>query len=100
MLGYKYITYEEDIMKEKNILHYPNLKTVLEVEDIIKKSELPLTRYKIIKKLKNKVMKQTLNVVIDYLDNRGVILDGKKGIIWTYQPRNELKERIKKGLEV
>jgi hypothetical protein len=87
-------------MKQKDILHYPNLKTVLEVEDIIKQSELPLTRYKIIKKLKNKIMKQTLNVVIDYLDNRGVIYDSKKGIIWTYQPKKELKERIMKGLEV
>ncbi len=100
MLGYKYITYEVNIMKQKNILHYPNLKTVLEVENIIKQSDLPLTRYKIIKKLKNKVMKQTLNVVVDYLDDRGIIYDSKKGIIWTYQPKNELKERIKKGLEV
>ncbi len=83
-----------------NISHYPNLKTVLEVEDIIKKSELPLTRYRILKQLKNKVMKQTLNVIIDYLDNRSVIYDGKKGIIWAYQPGNQLNKRINKGLEI
>lgn len=85
---------------EKNILHYPNLKTVLEVEKIIKESQLPLTRYKIIKKLNNKVMKSTLNVIISYLDNRGLILDGSKGIIWTFQSKDKLKERIKDGLVV
>ena len=100
MLRYKYITYGDNLMNQNNILHYPNLKTVLEVEDIIKKSDLPLTRYKIIKKLKNKVMKQTLNVVIDYLGERGVIYDSKKGIIWTYQPKDQLDKRIKNGLEL
>jgi hypothetical protein len=67
-------------MNNKNILHYPNLKTVLEVEEVIKNAKLPLTRYQIIKKLKNKIMKQTLNVIIDYLDNKGIIFDSKKGI--------------------
>ena len=53
MLGYKYITYGVINMKQ-DILHYPNLKTVLEVEEIIKNSEMPLTRYKILQKLKKK----------------------------------------------
>ena len=85
---------------KQNILHYPNLKTVLEVEEIIRNAELPLTRYKILKKLKNKIMKQTLNVVIDYLDNKGIIYDSKKGIIWTYQSKEKLENRIKAGLSV
>ena len=85
---------------KKNILHYPNLKTVLDVEKIIKESELPLTRYKILKKLNNKVMKSTLNVIIEYLDSKGIILDGKKGIIWTYYPKQKLNKRIISGLEV
>jgi hypothetical protein len=87
-------------MNKKNILHYPNLKTVLEVEDIIKNAKLPLTRYQIIKKLKNKIMKQTLNVIIDYLDNKGIIFDSKKGIFWTYQAKEKLDKRIKKGLNL
>lgn len=99
MLGYKYITCEVINMKQ-NILHYPNLKTVLEVEEIIKNSEMPLTRYKILKKLKNKIMKQTLNVVISYLDDKGIIYDSKKGIFWTYQSKEKLEKRIKGGLSV
>ncbi|MFA7709161.1 MAG: hypothetical protein WCX82_03430 [archaeon] len=85
---------------KQDILHYPNLKTVLEVEEIIKNSEMPLTRYKILKKLKNKIMKQTLNVVISYLDDKGIIYDSKKGILWTYQPKEKLEKRIKVGLSV
>lgn len=85
---------------KKDILHYPNLKTILEVEKIIKESDLPLTRYKIIKKLNNKVMKPTLNVIILYLERRGLILDGSKGIVWTFQSKDKLKERVKDGLEV
>jgi len=74
---------------KQDILHYPNLKTVLEVEEIIKNSEMPLTRYKILKKLKNKIMKQTLNVVISYLDDKGIIYDSKKGIFWTYKSKEK-----------
>ena len=87
-------------MKIECVLHYPNLKTVLEVENVIKNSELPLSRYKILKKLNNKIMKQTLNVIIDYLDSKGIIYDGTKGIIWTYQEKNKLYKRINRGLEL
>jgi len=88
------------INMKQEIIHYPNLKTVLEVEQIIKDSEMPLTRYKILKKLKNKLMKQTLNVIIEYLDNKGIIYDSNKGIFWTYQPKSKLNERLRKGLKV
>ena len=45
-------------------------------------------------------MKQTLNVIIEYLDDRGIIYDSKKGIFWTYQPKDKLQKRIKNGLKV
>ena len=98
-LGNTFITYGGFMVGEK-VLHYPNLKTVLCVEEIIKKAQLPMTRYQILKKLENKVMKQTLNVIIAYLEERGMVLDGTKGILWTYLPKNKLKKRIAKGLEV
>lgn len=87
------------ISKTKQILHYPNLKTVLLVEKVLKEAEKPLTRYQILKKLNNKVMKQTLNVVIEYLEERGVVLDGKKGVLWTFQPKSKLNKRVLSGLE-
>ncbi len=45
-------------------------------------------------------MKPTLNVIILYLERRGLILDGSKGIVWTFQSKDKLKERVKDGLEV
>jgi len=45
-------------------------------------------------------MKQTLNVVISYLDDKGIIYDSKKGIFWTYQPKDKLEKSIKNGLNV
>ncbi len=97
-LGDNYITYGDSVATTQ-ILHYPNLKTVLSVEEVLKEAQYPLTRYQILKKLENKVMKQTLNVVIEYLEARGMVLDGERGIIWTYMPANKLKKRISKGLE-
>lgn len=102
--GFKYtlgdilITYGGS-MATKQVLHYPNLKTVLSVEEILKEAQYPMTRYQILKKLENKVMKQTLNVVIAYLEERGLILDGQRGVLWTYMPKKKLKKRIAKGLE-
>jgi len=97
-LGNIFITYG-GLMGSKQVLHYPNLKTVLSVEEILKEAKYPLTRYQILKKLENKVMKQTLNVVIAYLEERGLILDGTKGVLWTHMPKDKLKKRITKGLE-
>ena len=85
--------------KTIQIVHYPTLKTVLQVEKVLKEAQLPLTRYQIWKRLKKSVMKQTINVIIEYLEKRGLIVDGEKGIIWTYQPKHILEKRIREGLE-
>lgn len=78
------------------VLHYPTLKTVLMVEGVLKEAKEPVTRYKIMKKLNNKIMLQTLEVVIDYLEERGMVLDGReKGIVWTYTPPQKMKEWLK-----
>jgi hypothetical protein len=87
-------------MATTQVIHYPNLKTVLAVEGVLKKAQSPITKYQILKRLEKKVMKQTLNTIISYLDERGMIHDGEKGIVWTYQPASQLNKRIAKGLEV
>lgn len=82
------------------VLHYPTLKTVLAVEKVLKDSKQQLSRYAIMKRLKNKIMLQTLNVVIDYLEEHGMVFVSNKGIVWTYTPTDELLQRMKNGLEV
>jgi len=64
------------------IIHYPNLKTVIEIENVLKSSGPPLKRIEIKVRLSKKVMHQTLNVALSYLEDRGLIADSHKGVIW------------------
>lgn len=81
-------------------LHYPNLKTVLMVEQVLKEAELAISREELKKRLPTKVMHQTLNVVLEYLEERGLIIDGHKGILWTHNDNPKLQEAIRRGTEL
>ncbi|MFC1691522.1 hypothetical protein ACFL0W_05070 [Nanoarchaeota archaeon] len=59
-----------------------------------------MTREQIKKKLPTKIMHQTLNVILKYLEDSGKILDGRKGILWIYAERKELDKLIKRGTEL
>ena len=87
-------------MQELEIIHYPSLKTVLMVEETLKKANKLLTREQLKKKLPKKVMHQTLNLILEYLEQSGKIIDGRKGILWIYNPSSKLNEAIKRGIEV
>ena len=87
-------------MQKLEIIHYPNLKTVLMVEDVLKKANNLMTREQLKKKLPTKIMHQTLNVILKYLEDSGKILDGRKGILWIYNPSPKLDKAIKEGIEV
>jgi len=87
-------------MQNLKIIHYPNLKTVLMVENILQKANTLMTREQLKKKLPTKIMHQTLNVILNYLENSGKILDGRKGILWIYNPSSKLDKAIKEGVEI
>lgn len=84
----------------KSILHYPTLKTVLEVERILKNAELVLTKEEIKRRLPMKIMHQTLSLILNYLEERGMVLQGNKGILWIYNPSKKLNKAIEEGLEI
>lgn len=84
-------------MQKLEIIHYPNLKTVLMVEDVLKKANNLLTREELKEKLPTKIMHQTLNVILKYLEESGKIVDGRKGILWVYNPSPKLDKAIKRG---
>jgi len=87
-------------MQKAKVIHYPSLKTVLMVEDTLKKANTLLTREQLKKKLPKKIMHQTLNVILKYLEAGGKILDGRKGILWIYNPSPRLEKAVKEGIEV
>lgn len=77
------------IYKMKN--HSPTLESVIMVEKTIMKHSQECGKYQLWKKLPKKMMYQTFQVILDYLEHSGKILIGNEGIImWTWNP-----ERIK-----
>ncbi|MDI3543802.1 MAG: hypothetical protein PWQ28_83 [Candidatus Woesearchaeota archaeon] len=87
-------------MQALRTIHYPNLKTVLMVEDTLKRANRPMTREALKKKLPTKVMHQTLNVILKYLEDSGKIIDGRKGILWIHNPSPKLDKAIEEGIEL
>ena len=84
------------------ILHYPRLDTVLNVEEVIRKGRNPLSKNEIDRKLNKKIMRPTLNVILEYLEYSGKIAVLKEGIIWIYKDdiSKKLREKLKKGIIV
>ena len=82
------------------LIHYPNLKTILMVEEALKNADLQLTRQELKALLPRKVMHQTLNAVLQYLEESGKIFDGRKGILWTYNPSPKLEKAIREGIRL
>ena len=87
-------------MQKLEVIHYPNLKTVLMVEDVLKKANDLMTREELKNKVPTKIMHQTLNVILKYLEDGGKILDGRKGILWVFNPSPKLDKAIKEGVEL
>ncbi len=87
-------------MEHLEVIHYPNLKTVLMVEDVLKNANKLMTREELKRKLPRKIMHQTLNVILSYLEYSGKIIDGRKGILWIYNPSPKLDKAIKEGVEL
>lgn len=97
-INLKVKTHAKPVAKE--ILHYPTLKTIFMVEEVLKNADKVMSKEQIKRKLEGKLMHQTLNVILDYLEESGKIIIGKKGILWTFNPSKKLERAIARGVEV
>ncbi|MCK5017718.1 MAG: hypothetical protein KAS32_11705, partial [Candidatus Peribacteraceae bacterium] len=59
-----------------------------------------MTREQLKKKLPTKIMHQTLNVILEYLEESGKIIDGRKGILWVHNTSQKLDKAIEEGVEL
>jgi hypothetical protein len=82
--------------KSKKVLHWPRLDTVLMVENVIKDAGIFTTRKNLQQTLKKKIMSQTLNVILEYLEESGKIEIKKRRIIWL--PKTEEQKRLEQKL--
>ena len=89
-----------DLYNKKEIIHYPNLRTVLMVEAVLRKAETTIDREELKRRLPLKVMHQTLNLILSYLEEKGMIIDGHKGILWIYNPSPKLRKAIQNSREI
>lgn len=87
-------------MLQEEILHFPNLKTVLMVENVLKEAEEPLSKNEIKRRLPSKVMHQTLNIILDYLEGSGKIMSGSKGTIWIFNENPRFRKILEKSVMV
>lgn len=87
--------------KDRKILRYPNLNTVLMVEEFLEKHrDLPLQISEIKEKLPRQVMHQTLKLILEYLWKSGKIIYGPRGIQWVYSQPEHLRKMLEGSLEV
>ena len=83
-MGTQTLEFRETELLQKEghkIKRYPNLNTVLMVEDFLKEhQDLPLKISEIKKQLPKQVMHETLRIILEYLWKSGKIIYGPKGI--------------------
>jgi hypothetical protein len=84
----------------KVIHHWPTLKTVLMVEDVLKNAELAISLEELKRRLPKKIMDQTLRLILAYLESKGSILIGKKGIVWIENNDPKFLKLIQKSKEI
>ena len=95
-------TKEELIEKEgEKSRRYPNLNTVLMVEDFLRKHrDIPMKISEIKKELPKQIMHQTLLIILEYLWKSGKIIYGPRGVQWIYTSPEHLKKMFEDSLEV
>lgn len=73
---------------EMKLIHYPRLDTVLMVEDAIRKAKEYPSKRQLWLSLNKKIMYQTFNIIIGYLEKSNKILIDKDGAItWIWNPK-------------
>ncbi|NOZ80747.1 MAG: hypothetical protein GXP63_03670 [DPANN group archaeon] len=87
-------------MMNNQILHYPNLRTVLIVERIIQEADTIVSKAELKRKLPTQIMHQTLNLVLEYLEMSGKIMLGSKGITWIGTPSSKLKSLLERAVRM
>lgn len=73
-------------MNSNSIIHYPRLDTVIMVENKIKSEEEWKSKRQLWLSIDKKIMYQTFNIIISYLEESGKITVNDGKIIWIWNP--------------
>ncbi len=87
-------------MGQSAIMHSPTLESVIMVEKTIRKYSQECGKYQLWRKLPKKMMYQTFQVILAYLEQSGKIIIDKDGcIIWTFDPEG-IKKILANGVRL
>jgi hypothetical protein len=82
----------------ETMIHSPTLESILTVEKIARKYSGTYGKYQLWKKLPKKMMYQTFQVILAYLEESNKIVIDREGIVvWIWDPEG-IKGMIEKGL--
>jgi len=79
------------------IIHLPTLSTVLMIENTLRKQDGPVSLEGLKRVLPKKVMDQSLRIILAYLESKGSILIGPRGISWIANDNPKFLRMIKKA---
>ena len=98
MLKQVQIKNKQKIDKEQ---HSPTLNTVIMVEKTLKNAdESVISIAELKRKLPKQVNHNTLMIILYYLEESNKILVTLKGITWIYNPHQNLRNALNKGLKI
>ena len=90
---------KKSYLEVNNVARSPTLQTVLMVEKFIKDNSGEYKKTELFKNLPRKVMWQTFQVVMEYLENTMRIVYDKEGhIVYIWNPEFAAKYKDKPGL--
>lgn len=80
-------------------IHYPQLDTILMVEEKIQEMDYP-RKTELWNALPKKIMYQTFKLIIDYLEKSGkILIDDDGRIVWIWNPKL-MKKVMRSGAKI
>ena len=83
-----------------NILHYPQLDSILMVEKTVQEMKDYPTRMELWQALPKKMQYQTFKLILNYLEKSNKIMFDKDKIIWIFPNNKKLNDFIKGAISV
>ena len=92
---------QKTAIKKREEEHWPTLNTVIMVEETLKNmKESIITIAELKRNLPRQVNHNTLMLILQYLEQSNKIAVTLKGITWIYNPNQNLRIALNKGLEL
>jgi hypothetical protein len=73
---------------------------MLMVEKALKEADTIIDREELKRRMPTKIMHQTLNLILKYLEEKGMIIDSYNGILWVYNPNPKLRKAIEDARKI